>query len=580
MNLHPNQKIAAVLIPLFSIRGGLDLGIGDTSALAEAIAWAQQNGFHALQLLPINESGASNSPYSVTSAMALEPSTITTHPSWIPELQSETYDAIVASYDLAALRSGPVNYPLVRKLKRELLTAAWKNFKIGGTTSFRAQDYKGFQQDQSSWLPNYALYRVLLERRGENDDLPSWKPPLCQASTALTWLEQLSVEEQKDFEERRDFFSYVQWIAFEQWKKIRDLANEYDVALIGDVPTGVNLGSADVFSAPELFDLTNFGGAPPEKVFRADPFTMQWGQNWGIPLYHWEKMSRDNFFWWRRRLRHLRSFFHLLRIDHALGLFRIYSFPWKPENDAQFINLSSEAAKKITGGRLPRFIDCDDDTPEHRAHNQQRGEMLLHLFLEEVGPDHLIAEDLGETPPYVPESLAKLQIPGFKIPLWIRDHQGQMLPAQEYARVSVATYATHDHEPFRKQWEAWQAEAQSEGPSSGGWKTLTEMLAFIECQQEDPMTPYLGKIHQQLLKGLYATNSWLAIVMITDLFGSKQQFNIPGSPSSKNWQERISLPISEWNNYYREILAASYEGLQASERVPTTSFSAAQAEMK
>ncbi|MCX6958151.1 MAG: 4-alpha-glucanotransferase [Verrucomicrobiae bacterium] len=571
MNLHPNQKIAGVLIPLFSIRGSLDLGIGDTSALEEAIVWAQENGFHALQLLPINESGTSNSPYSVTSAMALEPSTITTHPSWIPELKSETYDLILASYDLVSLRNGPVNYPLVRKLKRELLTSAWESFKNHFSTSERAKDYKLFQEEQSWWLPDYTLYRVLLERHGENDDLPSWEAPLQQASTAHAWLDQRSAEEQKNLKERRDFFSYVQWIAFEQWKKIRNFADEYNVALIGDVPTGVNLGSADVFSAPELFDLTTFGGAPPEKVFRADPFTMQWGQNWGIPLYRWEKMSRDNFFWWRHRLRHLRSLFHLLRIDHALGLFRIYSFPWKPENDAQFIDLSHEAAKKITGGRLPQFIDCDDETPEHRAHNQRRGEMLLHLFLEEAGPDHLIAEDLGETPSYVPESLEKLQIPGFKIPLWIRDHQGQMLPPQEYPRVSVATYATHDHEPFRKQWETWQAEAQSEDPSSGRWKTLTEMLAFIGCEHEDPMTLYSGKIHEQLIKGLYATNSWLAIVMITDFFGSKQQFNTPGSPSSQNWQERISLPISEWNENFREILTASHEELQASGRLLPTS---------
>ena len=296
MNLHPNQKIAGVLIPLFSIRGSLDLGIGDTSALEEAIVWAQENGFHALQLLPINESGTSNSPYSVTSAMALEPSTITTHPSWIPELKSETYDLILASYDLVSLRNGPVNYPLVRKLKRELLTSAWESFKNHFSTSERAKDYKLFQEEQSWWLPDYTLYRVLLERHGENDDLPSWEAPLQQASTAHAWLDQRSAEEQKNLKERRDFFFYVQWIAFEQWKKIRNLANEHDVDLIGDVPTGVNLGSADVFSVPELFDLTTFGGAPPEKVFRADPFTMQWGQNWGIPLYRWEKMSRDNFF--------------------------------------------------------------------------------------------------------------------------------------------------------------------------------------------------------------------------------------------------------------------------------------------
>ena len=93
------------------------------------------------------------------------------------------------------------------------------------------------------------------------------------------------------------------------------------------------------------------------------------------------------------------------------------------------------------------------------------------------------------------------------------------------------------------------------------------MLDFIGCEKEDPMAPYRGKIHQQLLKGLYSTNSWLAIVMITDLFGSTQQFNIPGSPSKQNWEERIALPISEWNKNYGGILEASYEGLKSSGRL-------------
>lgn len=564
MQLDNDQKIAGVMTPLFALRGEEDLGIGDTRALAEAIVWAQENGFRALQLLPINELGASSSPYSVVSAIALEPSTITTDPSWIPELQPETYHTILSSYDLSSLRSGTVNYPMVRKLKRELLTAAWRSFKKNPA---RIEDYQLFHKEQSWWLPDYTLYRVLLEQQGENDDLSSWDPALRQASTARTWLEQRPTEEQQHIQERRDFFSYVQWIALRQWQKILTLAEQHEVMLVGDVPTGVNRGSADVFATPELFDLAHFGGAPPEKLFRADPFTMQWGQNWGIPLYRWEEMSHDNFFWWRHRLRYLRSLFHLLRIDHALGLFRIYSFPWRPEEDSRFIDLSPESVQKITGGDLPKFIDHDDETPEHRLHNQQRGDMLLHLFLEEVGAGRLIAEDLGETPPYVAASLAKLSIPGFKIPLWTRHNNGEMLAAPEYLRISVAAYTTHDHEPLRKQWERWQAEAKSQGPSSGASKTLREMLAFVGCPPEDLMTPYLGRIHQQLLKGLYATNSWLVVVTITDLFGSRQQFNRPGSPSSQNWCERIALPISAWNRSYQEILSASYHGLQATARL-------------
>lgn len=84
--------------------------------------------------------------------------------------------------------------------------------------------------------------------------------------------------------------------------------------------------------------------------------------------------------------------------------------------------------KKSQEAPFPHFRDYDDTTVEHRAYNQRRGEMLLRLFLAETGKNHLLAEDLGESPAYVTESLKKLQIPGFKIPLWTRDETGHMLP--------------------------------------------------------------------------------------------------------------------------------------------------------
>ena len=62
MNLDLNHKLAGILLPLFALRGRHDLGIGDTEALREAIAWAAENGFKALQILPVNETGGDNSP--------------------------------------------------------------------------------------------------------------------------------------------------------------------------------------------------------------------------------------------------------------------------------------------------------------------------------------------------------------------------------------------------------------------------------------------------------------------------------------------------------------------------------------
>ncbi len=560
------KKIAGILVPLFALRGSNDLGVGDTSALSELLEWALEHDFGAIQLLPINETGKSNSPYDALSAFALEPSTITTHPSWLPDLSDKEYESITSSYDLKTLRSGEVHYSSVKNLKRDLLTAAWKKFLKKESPS-RWQEHLDFEKDQNYWLPDYTLYRALLEHYYDQETFLKWDPLTRQASTAYPWLEALSEKEQKHFEERRHFFSYVQWIAKSQWEEVAKKAASLRIVLIGDVPIGVHHAGADVFSKPELFDTDSFGGAPPEKVFSSDAFTTRWGQNWGIPLYKWETMSHDNFQWWRHRLRYANSIFRLLRIDHALGLFRIYSFPWPPDSNSTFTTLSDEEAKKLTQGILPHFKDYADDTPEHCRHNEQRGEMLLRLFLEEVGKQGLLAEDLGEIPDYVPPVLSRLEIPGFKIPHWIRDTNGKMLPGSEYPYFSVATYATHDHEPFRKQWESWQVTAQKKGATGvTARKRLCELLIFAERPDLNFSEPYLGQVHEALLQALYATRSWIAIVMITDLFASTQQFNTPGALSDKNWIERITPPIGSWNKHYKSILNISDKLLEKCQR--------------
>ena len=177
----------------------------------------------------------------------------------------------------------------------------------------------------------------------------------------------------------------MQWIAYTQWLAVREHAEREGVALMGDVPVGVSRHSADVWRDPDIFDLKRSIGAPPEKAFKADPFTAKWGQNWGFPLYNWERMAQDNFAWWRRRLQLLMSIFHLLRVDHALGFFRIYSFPWPPSDNAKFTDLTPEQVMELTGGELPRFVDRDDETEENREYNRQHGERILKMMLEEIG---------------------------------------------------------------------------------------------------------------------------------------------------------------------------------------------------
>ena len=148
LELNPENKIAGVLTPAFAVRGAKDLGIGDTEAMKELISWAARQGLSVVQILPINETGGDGSPYNLLSAMAIEPTTIATLPGTLPDLTQEDFDRITARHDLDALRQGSVQYREVRKLKRQLLYAAFKTFRSRTADKARAMAFASFRERQ------------------------------------------------------------------------------------------------------------------------------------------------------------------------------------------------------------------------------------------------------------------------------------------------------------------------------------------------------------------------------------------------------------------------------------------------
>src|SRR5882757_6769939 len=96
MELSPEKKIAGILTSLSSLRREGDLGVGDVAALREFIDWAQEGGFHLVQILPINETGGDNSPYNAISAMAIEPTTLHLAPGSPVDLTSEDLEEVAA----------------------------------------------------------------------------------------------------------------------------------------------------------------------------------------------------------------------------------------------------------------------------------------------------------------------------------------------------------------------------------------------------------------------------------------------------------------------------------------------------
>src|SRR6266550_4781438 len=541
MNLSPKKKIAGVLVPVFALRREHDLGVGDIGALREFIDWAAEIGFKLVQLLPINETGTDNSPYNAISAMAIEPTTVHLAPNSPQDLTREDFDVVLAGIDLPVLRSGAIKYRQVKKLKRHILERGFANFSARASVD-RQTAFQRFCEEESMWLHDYALFRVLME---ENDDSPTWNrwPAQFQSmDRARNWLSDLPQDRQTAIRDRQNFFCYVQWIAYQQWREIKSYAESRDIALTGDIPFGVSYHSADVFTRRDEFMLEWSGGAPPEPYFKDDAFVQKWGQNWGIPVYRWEKMRANNFAWWRGRVCAVRSIFHLFRIDHVLGFYRIYAFPWRPRKNKQFLPLDWDQMLEQTGSRAPHFVPRGDDTAESREANKREGEEYLRVALEEAGATRVIGEDLGTVPDYVRPNLRSLGVAGFKIPQW-EVHNDQVTPGDKYERLSVATYTTHDHKPIRALWE--EAFERSAATSEQSRFDLAKIAIFAGLDPRLDKLDFEKDFYPAIMEALFKSNAWIAIVMITDLLARKYRFNVPGTTASSNWTRRMQRSVAQ-----------------------------------
>ena len=112
-----------------------------------------------------------------------------------------------------------------------------------------------------------------------------------------------------------EYHKFLQFIFFRQWQIVKDYANAKDVQIMGDLPFYVGLDSSDVWENQDDFLLdeegipTHVAGVPPD-YFSVD------GQRWGNPIYHWDKMKKDGYAFWMKRLGWNSKYFDMIRIDH------------------------------------------------------------------------------------------------------------------------------------------------------------------------------------------------------------------------------------------------------------------------
>jgi 4-alpha-glucanotransferase len=404
------HKRAGLLAPLFSVYSKNSAGIGDLDDLKLLVDLCEKTGISILQLLPMNEIGVTFCPYDAISSFALEPSYISFNaaPLTCNKAIKAKIDRIKKFFPAG---SGHVDYA-VREEKRQVL---WDIFAAGPGVS---PEFKKFIAANKYWLDDLALYKVL---KNHHSGKPWYDWEEGYAYRDEDALSQFAEEHEKDIV----FQKWIQWVLYKQFKAAKEYAASKHLLIKGDLPILISRDSADVWAHPGYFKLDFAAGAPPDMYCSK-------GQRWGMPTYDWEKIAADKYIYFKEKLKYAENFYDILRIDHVVGLFRIWSIPYNEP-------LENEGLKGA-------FDPADENLwSDH-------GRQILSVLTDNTKM-LLCAEDLGMIPKACPAMLKEFGIPGNEVQRWVKDWSvsHDFLAPKEYRAIAVAMLSTHD----TTNWAAW-----------------------------------------------------------------------------------------------------------------------------
>lgn len=299
---------AGTAIPVFSLRSRDGFGTGEFQDLKKLADWMSLTGQNIIQILPVNDTTMTGTwqdsyPYKANSSFALHPQFLNLPAAGVPA--DEEYMSLKKE-----LNSLPeIDYERVNSEKSRLLR---KFFDNGGKSVLKTKEYIEFVAGNAEWLIPYAAFCSLRDKFG-TADFSRWGEFSKFGDALIT---EYCKRNKKDI----DFHCFVQYNLHLQLSDACAYAHSKGVILKGDLPIGISRTSTDAWLHPELFHMDSQAGAPP------DAFS-EFGQNWGLPTYDWEKMAKDGFAWWKARLNKMSEYFDAFRIDHILGFFRIWEIP-------------------------------------------------------------------------------------------------------------------------------------------------------------------------------------------------------------------------------------------------------------
>jgi len=473
--MHLTRKSGLLLHPT-SLPG--PYGIGDLGPQAHGwIDFLVETGTGLWQVLPLGPTGYGDSPYQCFSAFAGNPYLIS--PDALLQEGLLSGDDLRGAPDFPA---GEVDYGRVIPWKLDLLNRAFQAFQNSSFPELQA-DLKSFQDDQSHWVDDYALFMAVKETQGGKPWV-DW--PAALRDRLPRALEKF--QEQHRYQVERQLF--FQFLFFRQWNHLRSHAHQQGVEIIGDIPIFVAHDSADVWGHRELFYLDKLGqpivvaGVPPD-------YFSETGQLWGNPLYRWEVHRHSGYRWWLDRLQAVLSVVDIVRLDH----FRGFAGYWE--------------------------IPAGEETAVEGEWKQGPGTDFFHTVQEELGELPIIAEDLGEITPDVIELREQLGLPGMKVLVFAfgGGPENEFLPHHYPENCAVYT-GTHDNDTA----VGWYQRV--------GKKEKSFARRYLNVSGED--------IAWDLIRAAWGSVAVLAVAPLQDLLSldNSARMNYPGSERG-NWSWRM-----------------------------------------
>lgn len=392
---------------------------------------------------------------------------------------------------------GPIDRDAVWAAKRTALDVVF----AAGRSPVREARFRAFRAEMGPGLEDFALWCALAEHFEGSE----WPAEADDRSSELvaTLREELS--------DRVDFHCWLQWVVDEQLEAAQRAARQggMRIGIMHDLAVGVHPEGADAWSMRDVLAQKVSVGAPP------DMYNQQ-GQDWSQPPWRPDALARVGYRPYRDMLRTVLRHAGAVRIDHILGLFRLW---WIPEG-----------------------LGAGDGTYVRFDHDALVG--ILCLEAQRAGAV-VIGEDLGVVEPWVRDYLADRGVLGTSV-LWFEREDDAPMPPEHYRRLCLATVTTHDLPPtagylagehvdlrdrlglLTEPVEKVRAEADAE---------RRQMLALVAARGLVPADPSERQVVEALHRLVGSSPAALFGVALVDAVGERRAQNQPGTDNEyPNWR--------------------------------------------